>query len=183
MKYIAKFILWIMGWTIRGGIPGKEKKAVIVAAPHTSNWDYIIGRLAYFVLGVNVKFLIKKEVFIWPIGGLIKMWGGIPVDRGRKSNLVEQMVNYFNEYETLYMVITPEGTRKRVNHWKRGFYYISQRANVPMALGYVDYKKKEGGLGPIIFPSGDYEADLKKIQDFYRDKTARHPEKFNLSRV
>ncbi len=181
MKYISKIILWLMGWKIRGGNPHDVKKAVIVAAPHTSNWDFVIGRLAYFVLGVNVKFLIKKESFFWPIGGIVKAMGGIPVDRGKKSNLVEQMVQYFNEYNSLYLVITPEGTRKRVKQWKRGFYFISQQAGVPMELGYIDYKRKEGGLGPLIYPSGDYEKDLEKIQDFYRDKTARYPEKFNLS--
>lgn len=181
MKYISKFILWLMGWKIKGGITHNEKKAVIVAAPHTSNWDFIIGRLAYFVLGVNVKFLIKKESFFWPIGGIVKAWGGIPVDRGKRSNLVEQMVRYFSDYESLYLIVTPEGTRKRVKQWKRGFYFISRQAGVPMVLGYLDYKRKEGGLGPVIYPSGDYEKDLEKIQNFYRDKTARYPGKFNLT--
>lgn len=170
-----------MGWTIKGGIPEGEKRAVVVAAPHTSNMDFFIGRMAYFVLGVNVKFLIKKEAFFWPFGGLVKKWGGIPIDRGRSGNMVDFVAGLFTEYDSLYVVITPEGTRSLVEKWKKGFYFIARTAKVPMALGYIDYKNKEGGIGPTIMPSGDYNKDLKIIEDFYRDKTAKHPEKFNLS--
>ncbi|MCF8233338.1 MAG: lysophospholipid acyltransferase family protein [Bacteroidales bacterium] len=181
MKSISKFILWLLGWKIHGGIPEGEKKAVIVAAPHTSNWDFFLGRFAYFVMEVNAKFLIKKEAFKWPLGGLFKAWGGIPIDRSRSSNMVEQVAGLFHEHESLYIVITPEGTRSLVSKWKKGFYYIALRAKVPIALAYIDYKKKEGGIGPTIHPSGDYEKDLARIEDFYKDKTARYPGKFNLS--
>ena len=179
MKNFSKFILRLWGWKITGGLPEGVKKAVIVAAPHTSNMDYIIGRLAFFVLNVNVRFLIKKEAFFWPVGGLVKKWGGIPVDRGRRSNLVSQVAEQFNKHDSLYIVITPEGTRKRVNHWKKGFYYVAQKANVPVALCYIDYKTKEGGVGPLVDLSGNYAEDLKKFREFYQGKHARHPEKFN----
>lgn len=181
MKLLAKLILKIWGWKIYGIIPAGLKKCIIVAAPHTSNLDFFVGRLAYFAIGVDVKFLIKKEVFVFPIGGIIRAWGGIAVDRGKRTNVVDQIVNIFDKAESIYVLITPEGTRKYSAKWKKGFYLIAEKANVPIALGYADYLKKEAGVGPVIYPSGDYEADLKVIQDFYRNKTARHPEKFNLS--
>lgn len=181
MKLIAKIILKIWGWKLNGIIPPGVDKCVVIAAPHTSNLDFFIGRLAYFAIGVKIKFLIKKEVFTFPFGKIIKAWGGIAVDRGKKNNIVNQVVDYFNESESLYVLVTPEGTRKLSKQWKKGFYLIAEKAKVPIAFGYADYKKKEAGVGPVIYPSGDYEKDLKTIQDFYRDKTAKYPEMFNLT--
>ncbi len=181
MKWISKIIFRLMGWKLKGLLPQDIKKCVILAAPHTSNMDFILGRLAYFILGVPVKFLIKKESFKPPLGGLLKRMGGIPVDRSRNNNLVGQVAGLFNKSEVLYVVITPEGTRKLVHNWRKGFYYIALKANVPIALGFMDYGKKEGGIGPVFYPSGDYEADFETIRAFYRTKTARYPEKFNLS--
>jgi 1-acyl-sn-glycerol-3-phosphate acyltransferase len=181
MKYLSGFLLWLAGWRIKGSIPPEIKKCVILAAPHTSNWDFVLGRLAYFKLGVPVKFLIKKEVFVFPFKGLITALGGIPVDRGRRSNLVEEVAYLFELYEQLNVVIAPEGTRKRVDNWKRGFYFIAQKANVPLALGFIDYKTKTAGFGPLLYPSGNFESDFRIIEDFYKNKTARHPEMFNLS--
>jgi len=181
MKYISGFLLWLAGWHIKGSIPPGIKKCVILAAPHTSNWDFVVGRLAYFQLGVPVKFLIKKELFVFPFRGLLIKLGGIPVDRGKRSNLVEEVASLFDHYEQLNVIITPEGTRKRVNNWKRGFYFIAQKANVPLVLGFVDYKTKTTGFGQIIYPSGDFDSDFKIIEDFYKTKTARYPEMFNLS--
>ena len=180
MKQIARFLLWLSGWRIKGAVPEGEDKAVIIAAPHTSNWDFIIGRLAYFEMGVKVHFLIKKEIFKWPLGGLLKMWGGIPVDRSKKTNLVNEIVSIFNNHKNLYVIITPEGTRSLVKSWKKGFYYIALNAGVPIVLGYLDYAKKTGGIGPVIYPSGNYDEDLKTIKNFYKDKKGRHPEKFKL---
>ncbi|MCK4361607.1 MAG: lysophospholipid acyltransferase family protein [Bacteroidales bacterium] len=180
-KFISKIILKLWGWKIFGVIPPGIKKCVILAAPHTSNYDFFIARLAYFVIGVNVKFLIKKEVFKFPFGRIFKAWGGIPIDRSKKNNMVEYVSGLFSKYDSLYIVITPEGTRSLVHKWKKGFYFIAQNAKVPIALGYIDYGKKEGGLGPLIYPSGDFEKDFKTITDFYKTKTAKHPEKFNLS--
>lgn len=181
MKYLAGLILKLIGWKVEGSVPAHIKKCVIVAAPHTSNWDFIIGRLVYWRLGVPVKFLIKREVFDHPLGGLVKALGGIPVDRKKSTNLVEQVADLFNQYEELNVIITPEGTRKLVTEWRRGFYYIAQRANVPIIIGYIDYKNKIGGYGPVLYPSGNFDADFERIKAFYRDKTARHPEMFNLS--
>jgi 1-acyl-sn-glycerol-3-phosphate acyltransferase len=177
-RKISTWLLKMMGWEIRGAIPPGSKKAVIIAAPHTSMWDFVIGRLAYGEIGVKVKFLIKKEIFFFPLGPLLKWLGGIPVDRSKNTNLVHQVVEWYEKSDSLFVVITPEGTRKPTTRWKRGFYYIAERANLPIALAYMDYAKKEGGIGPVIQPSGDINADMEKIKRFYMGITAKHPERF-----
>ncbi len=181
MKWISVLIFKILGWKIKGVIPPEVKKCVILAAPHTSNMDFMIGRLGYFIMGVPVRFLIKKEAFKPPFGGLLRRMGGLSVDRSKRSNIVDKVASLFGEHEVLYVVITPEGTRKLVHQWRKGFYYIALKANIPIALGYVDYKKKEAGFGPVFYASGDFESDFETIREFYKTKTARHPEKFNLS--
>jgi 1-acyl-sn-glycerol-3-phosphate acyltransferase len=181
MICISKFILWLWGWKVASGIPAGIDKAIIIAAPHTSNWDFVIGRLAYFTLGVKVKFLIKKEAFFWPFGAMIKAFGGIPVDRGGNNKMVDQIVAQFNKNESMYIVIAPEGTRSTTRRWKRGFYFIALKANVSVALGYLDYKKKEAGIGPAFIPCGDYEKDFIIIENFYKNKSGKYPDSFNLS--
>ncbi len=150
-------------------------------APHTSNWDFVIGRLAFITQGVKVYAMIKKESFFFPLGLVLKMLGGIPVDRSHSQNTVKSVTRHFDDSERFFLIITPEGTRKRVERWKKGFYFIALTAKVPIIMGYLDYGKKEGGLGPVLYPSGDFEADFRVIEDFYRDKQARHPHKFNLT--
>jgi len=181
MKYIAKLVLWIWGWKIESGMPTNIKKCVVVMAPHTSMWDFIIGRLGWYVLGLDVKFFIKKEIFYFPLGQFIKWLGGIPVDRSKSVRLVDQVAAVFDQNDSFYLVITPEGTRSLNTNWKKGFYYIAEKANVPIALGYLDYSKKIGGIGKIYKPTGDYAKDFRVAEEFYRGKGARHPEKFNLS--
>lgn len=183
MRGFANLILKLAGWKIVGKIPQDVKKCVIIAAPHTSNWDFVIGRLAYWSLGVPVKFLIKKEAFNHPLGSLVKKMGGIPVDRKKSTNLVDQVAALFQEYEILNVIVTPEGTRKLVHNWKRGYYYIALKAEVPLVLGFADYNKKEAGFGPVFHPSGDYDKDIIEIEDFYKKLTAKYPEQFNLSPV
>ncbi len=181
-RRLSRFILRLMGWRTNGALPVGIRKAVVISAPHTSYWDFVIGRLTFWAIRVNIRFLIKKEVFIFPIGSFLKKMGGVPVERGKyKSNMVEQVVRLFRENDSLMVVITPEGTRRRVDQWKKGFYMIALEAGVPIALSFIDYGNKTGGIGPILMPTGDYEKDLKFIQDFYRDKTARHPDRFNLT--
>jgi 1-acyl-sn-glycerol-3-phosphate acyltransferase len=177
---ISKLVLWLSGWKIVGSFPKDLKKCVVVMAPHTSMMDFIWGRLAYWVLRVKVKFLIKKESFETYYGGLVKWAGGIPVDRKNSTNMVESIAKMFSRTDSLYITITPEGTRKLNPNWKKGFYYIALKAKVPIALGFLDYEKKEGGVGPIIIPSGNFEEDFKMIEDFYRGMKGKHPEFFNL---
>jgi len=183
LKRISQFILWIWGWKVHGYIPPEIKKCVILVAPHTSNLDFVIGRLSYFKLGVNVKFLIKKEAFKFPFGGLLKSWGGIPVDRQSKNDMINQVAELFNKNENLLVTVTPEGTRRLNPRWKKGFYHIATTANIPIILGFLDYKNKCCGFGPPFYPSGDYAKDLPEIEKFYFDKTPRHPENFNLSEL
>jgi 1-acyl-sn-glycerol-3-phosphate acyltransferase len=174
----SRLMLRLMGWKITSVIPAGTKKCVIAVAPHTSYWDFVIGRLAYWLLGVKASFLIKKEVFRFPFKRLLLHMGGIPVDRSRGSKMIDEVVEKFKNSETLFIVITPEGTRKPVRQWKKGFYYIARQADVPIALGYLDYAKKEGGVGKVIIPNGDMENQMKEIKSFYSGMTPKHPEKF-----
>ncbi|MFA8300920.1 MAG: 1-acyl-sn-glycerol-3-phosphate acyltransferase [Hyphomicrobiales bacterium] len=170
-----------MGWKIIGVMPHDVKKSVIVAAPHTSNWDFIIGRIAFYIMRINVGFLIKKESFVGPLGFILKKMGAIPVDRRKNNRMIDQIKTKFDQSESFHIIITPEGTRSLVKNWRKGYYHIATSANVPIALSYMDYKKKEGGIKEILFPSGDYEKDFEKIKEAYKGVSAKYPEKFNLS--
>ena len=181
MKHIAFIILKMMGWKVTNSLPEGIPKCVVIMAPHTSMWDFVLGRLGFFVLDIKVRFLIKKEMFFFPLGPFIKWMGGIPVDRSKSSNTVDYIAGLFDDHKHLYFTITPEGTRKQVEHWKKGFYYIAQKANVPIALGFLDYEKKLGGIGKVFIPSGNFDEDFKMIRDFYAGIAAKHPERFNLT--
>lgn len=181
MKKISYLILKIAGWNIVGTVPEDIPKCVVAVAPHTSMWDFIIGRLAFWHMDLKAYFLIKKEIFFWPLGPIVKWLGGIPVDRKKKGNLVEQVANLFDEYDSLYISITPEGTRSLVKEWKKGYYYIALKANVPIALGILDYKKKTAGIVKMIHPTGNFDEDSIVVKSVYKGAGARHPEKFNLS--
>jgi len=180
-KIIAKFILKLFGWGVVNNIPPGTKKFVTLMAPHTSNWDFLVGWFGYMSIGINSKYLIKKEAFVFPLGWLVSAMGGMPVDRKASTNIVLQVGEMFKKDDNLIITIAPEGTRSLSRNWKRGFYYIALNANVPIALGFLDYKNKIGGIGKMIIPSGNYEDDLKVIEEFYFDKEARFPEKFSLS--
>jgi 1-acyl-sn-glycerol-3-phosphate acyltransferase len=181
LYYISKWIFKLWGWKIAGGIPEDIKKCVVIVAPHTSMWDFVVGRLAYFILRVKVKILIKKEMFVFPFCSLLKWIGGIPVDRSRSTNMIDYVAGLYKKHDSLYITITPEGTRKLSPRWKKGFYYIALKAKVPIALGVLDYKLKEIGIGKIFTPSGNFDEDFKMIEDTFRGRVAKHPERFNLS--
>ncbi len=180
-KIITSFILKLFGWRVVSNLPPEMKKCVVMMAPHTSNWDFFVGWLGFGTLKISSKYLIKKEAFFFPVGKFIKMMGGIPVDRQSSTNIVIQVGDMFKKTDSLYITITPEGSRSLRPNWKRGFYYIAEHANVPIALGFLDYKKKIGGIGKIVVPSGDFDKDLKEIEEFYSEITPKYPEKFNLS--
>lgn len=176
MKLISKLIFFIASWKVIGD-PPKQKKFVMIAAPHTSNWDFVYARAAFFIMGIPLKYTIKKELFFFPLGWILKTLGGIPIDRSKRSNTVDAMADLFNQYNELAILVTPEGTRSYSEKWKKGFYYVAQKANVPISLGYLDYSKKHAGIGPLIHPSGNYEEDLETIQSFYCQITPKYPEK------
>ena len=181
MSWLAGFILKIFGWKIETDETFSIKKAVIIMAPHTSYWDFPIGRLALLARRISIKTMIKKESFYFPLGMVLRYFGGIPVDRSNSQKVVKSITDQFKQEEEFILLITHEGTRKLSKRWKKGFYFIAETAGVPIILGFLDYSKKVAGLGPVLFPSGDYEEDLRKIEQFYGDKVARYPEQFNLS--
>lgn len=182
MKTVAKIILKIMGWKINCEMVINFDKAVLVVAPHTSTTDFWIGRLTFWCLGLPIKFVVKKEFFKFPFGFFLRAMGGVPVDRQKSAGAIEQVTMIFDDYDKVFIAITPEGTRKYTENWKKGFYYIALRAKVPIILCYLDYKKKEGGMGEVIMPGGNIDSDMKKVFDFYSGVTAKYPEKFNLSK-
>ncbi len=178
-RLVRKLLVWfykINGWTATGEVP-TERRFVLVAAPHTSNWDFL-----YFIgltedLGIMPHFMGKKSLFRWPIRKFMFDMGGVSVDRGSKQNYVEQMIEEFGKRKEFMLTIAPEGTRGGVKAWKTGFYHIAMGANVPIVLGMMDYSRKTGGLGPAIWPTGDYAADMEKVKAQYADVIPKHPER------
>ena len=176
MSAFARFLFKIFGWKILQNNPEGVKQCVVVMAPHTSNWDFIIGKLAFVQYKVKAKFLIKKSLFFFPFGFFLRKMGGIPVDRKAKNNMTRQAVDLFQKYDELYLVFTPEGTRKFNPNWKKGFYYIAMEAKVPIYLGSIDYKKKIGGFDSVFYPTGNIDADILEIKKRLSKYTPRFPE-------
>lgn len=172
----------ILGWKAVVEVP-KYDKCVVCAAPHTSNLDLFIGKLFYGAIGRKTSFMMKKEWFFFPLGLFFKAAGGIPVDRRKKTSLVDQMVAVFKQKKRFNLAITPEGTRKANPNWKKGFYYIALKAQVPIILVGIDYKTKTIKVGKSIFPSGDIEKDMREIKLYYKDFHGRHPEYFMLGNM
>ena len=182
MKFLSRIVFWLSGWSLNANWPEGLKKAVLIAIPHTSNWDLLYARAAFFLMDIPVKFTIKKEVMVGPLGWLIKGLGGIAIDRkrvpgGRKQTYTEAMTAMLKESDELVIMVTPEGTRSAVKRWKSGFYHIALGAEVPVVIGYLDYKKKEAGIGPCIYPNGNMEEQIEEMKEFGRSVTPRHPEK------
>lgn len=172
----------LLGWKEEINVPYYDK-CVICAAPHTSNWDLIIGKLYYGALGCKASFMMKKEWFFFPMGMVFRAIGGIPVDRSRKTSLVEQMAQRFAESTRFHLAITPEGTRKPNPEWKKGFYYIALKAGVPIVLIGVDYASKTIKANKVLIPTGDFEQDIREIKLYYKDFKGKHPENFSIGTV
>ena len=167
----------LLGWKIEN-IQPEIPKCIIAIAPHTSNFDFIIGKFAYWSLGRKAQFLMKKEWFFFPFGLIFKAMGGIPVARNRHTSMTDTLAAEFSKHEKLQIAVTPEGTRKRVTEWKKGFYYIALKAGVPIVLIGLDYKRKAAIFLDTFFPTGDIDADMEKIKSYYVGIEGRHPEKF-----
>ena len=180
MKWLCKLYLRLIGWRTGSTLPASVTKCVLVAAPHTSNMDYPISLATLYAAGIRVRFLAKKSLFRFPLGVLMRLTGGLPVDRSKHHNMVEAMIDMFSRREKLILMIPVEGTRSYVKEWKSGFYYTALGANVPIALGYLDYGRKIAGFGELFYPSGNYAADLEVIKNYYRQFKARYPEKSSL---
>jgi 1-acyl-sn-glycerol-3-phosphate acyltransferase len=176
LNELSKIILRICRWRKAGRLPGISKYVMIIA-PHTSNWDMPVGLVIALSLGLKLNWLAKKTLFRWPFGCFIKWLGGIPIDRSKSSNIVAQSIQTFKESNELVLVVAPEGTRRKANYWKTGFYHIANGANVPIVMGFIDYARKEGGIGPTMIPTGDIEFDMQKIRLFYDNLTGKIPDK------
>jgi len=174
LHQLAKLLFRISGWKTEG-VVAQPARFVIIAAPHTSNWDAVVMVTAAYIFGVKLSWFIKDAAFFFPLGLIIRFFGGIPIDRSRRSNVVDQAIERFQDGEPLILAVPPEGTRKHSTHWKTGFYHIARGAGVPIVLGYVDYKRKVAGLGPAFIPTGDIGADFQVFQDFYSKVTPKHP--------
>lgn len=181
-RLIGRFYLWLIGWQVHPGRP-PMKKFVIVAAPHTSNWDVPIMLAMSWILGVRVSWVGKHTLFRPPFGWLMRLLGGVPVDRRQRNNTVAQLVEEFNKRDELYLMVPPEGTRSRAEHWKSGFYHIAVGAGVPIVLGLLDYRRKFGGLYEVLEPTGDIPADMDKVRAFYAGATGKHPDDFGPIRL
>ncbi|MCP3982101.1 MAG: acyltransferase [bacterium] len=150
----------------------------MIVAPHTSNWDFYFGICAIFHLDMRVSWIGKHTLFRWPYGWFMRALGGTPLRRDRSVGRVEQIVKLLNEHEQFILGLAPEGTRRRTERWKTGFYHVAHQAGVPILLTYLDFKLKHIGLGPLKMPTGDVEADLAQIQAYYTDKHAKNPDQF-----
>ncbi len=175
---VSGFLLKLTGWKVDISVPDYPK-SIICVAPHTSNWDFILGKLAYASVGRHAGFLMKEAWFFFPLGLFFKAIGGIPVPRRKGSSLVDTIVAKFNSSPRMNLAITPEGTRSRTANWRHGFLYIARMANVPLLLGVLDYPSKTITITSEFLPTDDVETDLRKIKRFYRPFKGLHPEKFS----
>jgi 1-acyl-sn-glycerol-3-phosphate acyltransferase len=176
------------GWKADPNLPANMKRCVVIAAPHTSNWDFVYSMAAFSIYGLKIRFTIKKEWMRFPFSLITKPLGGIAIDRSpkitgdNKISYTTAMANLFKENKELIIVVTPEGTRSRRETWKTGFYHIAKEAGVPICLGYCDYKNKIAGIGLTIFPD-NFERDMKTIMDFYADIHPLFPDNFSVDKT
>ena len=173
LKRVAQFVFNSQGWTYENKVGDFGPKCILVVAPHTSNWDYSHGLVFFEKIGIPAKIAMKKELFVFPIKQFIEPLGALAIDRGKttdgKKSSVEAMAELFDQYDELILVITPEGTRKKVDQWKTGFYHTAKMANVPIVIGHLDYEAKKGVIGKIMYPSDDMEKDMQEIMQYYKE--------------
>jgi 1-acyl-sn-glycerol-3-phosphate acyltransferase len=186
ISYLSRMILdsfarWFKwkGWTLGPNIPADIKKCVVVAAPHTSNWDFVYSMAALHLFEANVNYLAKKELFKFPMKWILENTGAISVERSKNYGMVESIIQKFNESEKLILVIAGEGTRGKVEKWKSGLYHVAFGAQIPIMPAYLDYAKKEAGFGAPIYPDVIKEKTAAALRAFYADKIAKFPENFN----
>ena len=183
---LAEQSLKMLGWEIDNHWPLDLEQCVMIAAPHTSNWDALYARLALKALGVNVRLTIKDSYMKLPFGPFVRAMGGIGINRAPKKtgepylSMVQVMTDLFKTHPKLVMIVTPEATRAKQEQWKTGFYHVALAAGVPIALAYMDYVQKKTGVGKIIYPAGNYEQDMAEIMGFYAKINAKFPEKFSI---
>ncbi len=177
MQKLSRFILRVFGWQADLAVHMVDK-CVLVAAPHTTNWDFPLAILGMSAMGIKFNWVAKHTLFTWPLGFFMRSLGGIPLDRrSGGTSFAIKAVETFHELDRFVLAIAPEGTRRRTDYWKAGFYKIATKSNVSIALGYVDFKKKKVGIGKIFMPTGDKDDDFELIKVFYSNKSGKYPEK------
>lgn len=176
---LGKFILFVLGWKSQYPKKYQLNKFVIIAAPHTSNWDLVFALAVFWKLKRPLKYFIKDSFTKPPHGWFFKMMGAIGVNRKKTGNLVHHAAATIKKTDHIALMVPAEGTRSYVKKWKTGFYHIAKKANVPVALGYLDYKNKIAGVGGLVYLTDDFEADMQIIENFYKDIPAKHPKNYN----
>lgn len=174
-RFLGRVVCRLMGWTPVGGLPA-PKRAIFIASPHTSNWDGFIMQAIAWALGVRLSWITKHTLFKWPFRRFLKAVGAVPVDRSKRSDTVGQVAKQIQDSDGMYLAIAPSGTRAKRDHWKSGFYHMARAANVPIICGFLDFKRKRGGCGPVIHLTGDRKADMDQIRAFYKGIDGKHPE-------
>lgn len=186
MIWIFRWLFKLKGWKLETEMIYQYKQSIVLAAPHTSNWDAVLALAAFNLMGLKVRFTLKQEWFRFPFKRMMNNLGGIAIDRTpkiageKRLSIVEAMVNLFKANKDLHIMITPEGTRSLRTEWKTGFYYAAHEAKVPILCGYLDYKRKVAGIGKIIDSSLPLEECMKQMMDFYKTIHAKFPEKFSV---
>jgi 1-acyl-sn-glycerol-3-phosphate acyltransferase len=171
--------LKLTGWKVEGSLPPGVTKCVLIAAPHTSNWDLPYTLMVAFALRLNVYWMGKASIFKPPFSGVMRWLGGIPVQREQSNNLVAASAQAIVDFDGhLQLAVPPEGTRSKSRYWKTGFYYIAQTAQVPIVMAYMDYGQKRSGLGPVFQPTGDIDKDMAEIKAFYAPMQGKHTDRF-----
>ena len=181
LRTLSVGFLKLAGWKIQGSLPPGAEKSVLIAAPHTSNWDLPYTLMVAFSLRLTVYWMGKEQIFRFPFRGLMMWLGGIPVQREKSNNLVAASVEAIKAASgPLQLVVPPEGTRSKTRYWKTGFYHIAVGAQVPIVMAYMDYEKKISGLGPVFEPTGNIEADMAQIKAFYANFKGKNASQFEL---
>lgn len=187
LKWIFRFLFKFYGWKLDRNMPEYGEQAVLIAAPHTSNWDFPYVITCFDQLKIPVRFTIKKEWIKWPYKSTMLKFGAVGIDRSpkvageKRRSMVDAMTDLFKEHKNFILTVTPEGTRSKSTHWKTGFYHVAKNAGVPILLSYLDYKTKKAGVGKMIWPSDDMEADMREIMEFYNTQAVgKNPEDFSV---
>lgn len=181
-RLLGRVLLALAGWRDIG-TPPVHAKYVLIAAPHTSNWDMVLMVAFAWMHGVNLSWIGKHTLFRGPFGPFIRALGGISIDRSAPQGLVAQMVEVFRQTDRLTVAVPPEGTRGRVEYWKSGFFRIAEAADVPIVFGVLDYASRRGGFGPAVNPRDGLPAIMERARAYYGDKTALYPGQFGPIRV
>ena len=180
LRTLCGWLLYkVCGWTKEVSV-SHPKKYIICLAPHTSNWDFVLGQLYSHADGVKINFLMKKEWFFFPLGALFRRLGGIPVNRQKKGSMTDALAETAQQSEVFRLCVTPEGTRKSNPEWKKGFYYIALKAGLPILLYGVDYERKLIQCTKVVVPTGDIDREMAEIKEYFKNFKGKHPEHFAI---